>query len=72
MEIVYRELNQLDNDTDRLQMISILKSHLTQIEMNFERLFRCFNDEFYRFKAIEQLLPFVSRFSLTITSNPFE
>ncbi|CAF5118600.1 unnamed protein product, partial [Rotaria magnacalcarata] len=61
VDILCRELNRLDNDIDRLQMLVTLKSHLNHLQFNpntLQLFFSIFNDEQYRLQAINQLVPF--------------
>lgn len=70
VDILCRELNRLDNDSDRLQMLVTLKSRLNHLQLNadtFYVLFSIFNDENYRLQAIHQLLPFVKFFCLFVS-----
>ncbi|CAF1969191.1 unnamed protein product [Rotaria magnacalcarata] len=78
VDILCRELNRLDNDIDRLQMLVTLKSHLNHLQFNpntLQLFFSIFNDEQYRLQAINQLVPFIHTFitsdSLTILLELF-
>jgi len=62
VDVLCRELDRLDNDADRLQMLVTLKSHLNHLQLTPDTLqyfFSIFNDEQYRLKAIYQLIPSV-------------
>ncbi len=63
VDILCRELDRLDNDIDRLQMLVTLKSHLQNLQLTshvLQRFFSNFNDEKYCLQAIQQLLPSVN------------
>ena len=62
LDILCRELRRLDNDLDRLQMLTALKSRLSNLQFTSQTL-QCvasiFHAEHYRFQAIQQLLSYV-------------
>ena len=72
IDILCRELSRLDNDTDRLQMLITLKSHLNNLPFNsnnLQLLFLIFNHERYRLQAVNQLMPFVRSLYLFLEST---